>query len=146
MWEANLSNITESATKVAARYSTLSNPYRILILAILADKKRATWSDIKRVLEGYSGTVNPNTLHFHLRALMVTKMIRRWGTNDIIIYTLGDVPDDILVTIKKEIIEKLIWKDYDIQHLTPTTNEVNSNLHEKWITKSRQETFSQGPG
>lgn len=107
MWGANLSNISEPVTKVAATYSTLSHPYRILILAYLIDKGCASWSDIKRILESYSGTVNPNTLHFHLRVLKAAKMIRRFGTNDIIIYTLGDVPDNILATIVKEIIQQI---------------------------------------
>ena len=68
------------------------------------ERRQARWSEIKQALEHYSGTVNPNTLHFHLRALKGAKMVRRWGTNDKIIYTLGDIPDNILATIAKEII------------------------------------------
>lgn len=98
-----MSSIIDAVGKVASRYSALSNPYRILVLTFLIERKRARWSDIKQVLENYSGTVNPNTLHFHLKVLRGAKMIKRFGTNDNIIYTLGDIPEDILITINKEI-------------------------------------------
>lgn len=103
MYSYNMSSVIDVATKVAEKYSVLSNPNRILILAFLIDKKVGSWSDIKEVLESYSGTVNPNTMQFHLGVLRGAKMIKRLGNKENIIYTLDDIPDDILLTITKEI-------------------------------------------
>jgi len=49
---------------------TLRDPVRVLILAILmALGGEASWSDIKRSLRTIYGSINPNTMAFHLRWL-----------------------------------------------------------------------------
>ncbi|MEM3160252.1 MAG: helix-turn-helix domain-containing protein [Nitrososphaera sp.] len=99
-------NITEVASKVAERFGVLSNPYRTLILAFLLKKKKASWSEIKQFLEGHYGSVNPNTLQFHLRALIQANMVERSGSDEDIIYSLGQLPKEIQTTLSTEIIEK----------------------------------------
>jgi DNA-binding HxlR family transcriptional regulator len=102
-----MSNVADAAFKVAERYSTLSNPYRALILTYLIKKKESSWSQIKQLLEKHMGVVNPNTLQFHLRILMKLGIIGRSGSENNLLYHLDSLPKDIESTLSEEITEKL---------------------------------------
>ena len=47
-----------------------ANPLRSFIAAFIAVKEEVTWSELKGAIEKWAGHVNPNTLSFHLGALM----------------------------------------------------------------------------
>ena len=57
--------IAESSKKC----EIFANPLRSFIAAFLAVKEEATWSELKDAIEKWAGTVNPNTLSFHLGKL-----------------------------------------------------------------------------
>lgn len=102
----SMSGLAQIATKIAGKFEILSNPYRTLILAFLLKKKEASWSDIKQFLESNVGSINPNTLQFHLKALLHANMVRRSGSEDNIVYTPGIVPNEISVMLD-EVVQKL---------------------------------------
>jgi DNA-binding transcriptional ArsR family regulator len=47
-----------------------ANPLRNFIAAFIAVKEEVTWSELKAAIEKWAGPVNPNTLSFHLGALI----------------------------------------------------------------------------
>jgi DNA-binding transcriptional ArsR family regulator len=47
-----------------------SNPLRSFTAAFIAVKEEVTWSELKAAIEKWAGPVNPNTLSFHLGALI----------------------------------------------------------------------------
>lgn len=47
-----------------------ANPLRNFIAAFIAVKEEVTWSELKGAIEKWAGSVNPNTLSFHLGALI----------------------------------------------------------------------------
>lgn len=95
--------ITESANNLAAEFSTLSSPYRILIIRYLLQNREATWSEIKQFLEAHFGSLNPNTLHFHLKELIKADLIGRSDRDEKSTYVLKSVPQEISDAIKKKI-------------------------------------------
>ena len=97
---SNVENTIKHVNILSKRFANLSNDYRIAILIYLIQKKEATWSEIKQFLENMYGSINPNTLHFHLKALITSDMIRRSGSEEKSIYFLGNISDDILEAIK----------------------------------------------
>ncbi len=101
-----MSGIAQIATKIAGKFEVLANPYRTLILAFLLKNKEASWSDIKQFLESNVGSINPNTLQFHLKALLHANMVRRAGGEDNIVYMPGVVPNEISVMLD-EVVRKL---------------------------------------
>lgn len=104
-------SVIEAATKIAERFGVLSNPYRTVILAFLLERKKATWSDIKHFIEKSNmGTINPNTLQFHLKALISAGMVSRSGSENNVVYSIGDIPAEISATLDKEIVK--ILKDF----------------------------------
>lgn len=105
-----MSGIAQIATKIAGKFEVLSNPYRTLILAFLLKKKEASWSDIKQFLESNAGSINPNTLQFHLKALLHANMVRRSGSEDNIVYTPGIISDEISGMLD-EVVQKLNSKE-----------------------------------
>lgn len=101
---SNTENTLEHVNILSKRFANLSNNYRILILAYLIRKKEATWSEIKQFLENiYGSIINPNTLHFHLKALTNSDMIRWSGSEEKGVYFLGNISNDISEAIEKEI-------------------------------------------
>lgn len=88
-----LSKILKSANELAQSFSTLSNKYRILIILCLMEKKHATWTDVKQFIETKKGSINPNTLHFHLKTLTKDGYIKRSGGDTRIIYELSSIPE-----------------------------------------------------
>ena len=108
---SSIENIIQSADSLSRRFANLSNNYRILILAYLIQRKEATWSEIKQFLDNVYGSINPNTLHFHLKALINSDMIRWSGSEEKSIYLLGNIPNDISDAIKN----KIPLEDYKLE-------------------------------
>jgi DNA-binding HxlR family transcriptional regulator len=94
------SKIIEKANKITKEFTILSNVYRTLILLYLYKTKGSTWSEIKEFLQKNNGIVNPNTLHFHLKALINAGYIKRSGSEDLSIYQIDKIPSNILQEIK----------------------------------------------
>jgi hypothetical protein len=74
------------------------------------EKKHATWSDVKQFIETKMGSINPNTLHFHLKTLTQDGYIKRSGGDNKIIYELSSIPEylrkSILETKSSKVREK----------------------------------------
>jgi DNA-binding transcriptional ArsR family regulator len=64
--KVTIGNLISQASK---RCEIFANPLRAFIAAFIAAKEEATWSELKTAIEEQSGSVNPNTLSFHLGAL-----------------------------------------------------------------------------
>ena len=94
------SKIVEKANKITQEFTILSNIYRTLILLYLYKTKGSTWSEIKDFLEKNDGAVNPNTLHFHMKALINAGYIKHSGSEDLSIYQIDKIPNNILQEIK----------------------------------------------
>ena len=92
-------NIVEQANSISKQFSILSNIYRILIILYLKENKQANWSEIKDHIESNCGRLNPNTLHFHLKALLERKFIKRITIGDKFVYELDKLPTEILHAI-----------------------------------------------
>jgi DNA-binding HxlR family transcriptional regulator len=99
-------SVVEAATKISKEHSALSNVYRTMTLGYLDVKKRGSWSDIKKFLEGQVGPVNPNTLHFHLKALVENGFIVATGSQEKPVYQIGVLSPEIRQSISH--ITKLI--------------------------------------
>lgn len=57
-------------TQASKKCELFANPLRSFIAAFIAVKEEVTWSELKGAVEKWAGHVNPNTLSFHLGALM----------------------------------------------------------------------------
>ena len=62
-----LKDLIKQASK---KCELFANPLRSYIAAFIAVKEEVTWSELKGAIEKWAGHVNPNTLSFHLGALM----------------------------------------------------------------------------
>ena len=96
-------DIIEIANKITENFAVLSNVYRTLILMHLYKNDNSTWSKIKDFIEKNIGSVNPNTLHFHLKALIHAGYVKRSGSEDSSIYQIDKTPDFILQVIKESV-------------------------------------------
>lgn len=67
--------IFERARERSEKYEIFSNPLRLFIALVLFAKREATWSELKGDLEESVGSVNPNTLSFHIGRLMGTGFV-----------------------------------------------------------------------
>ncbi len=47
-----------------------ANPLRTFVAAFIEVNEEVTWSELKAAIEKWAGHVNPNTLSFHLGALI----------------------------------------------------------------------------
>lgn len=90
-----------AATGISKKFEMLSNVYRVLIVAYLLEHKEGSWSEIKHFLESRCGTVNPNTLHFHLKSLSEASFIKRVGSEDKPSYEIDQLPGEIANTVRK---------------------------------------------
>jgi hypothetical protein len=66
-----------------------------MTLTYLLSEKKGTWSDIKKFLEAHLGPVNPNTLHFHLKALIQNGFVIAVGSQEKPVYQIGELPLEI---------------------------------------------------
>ncbi|HVX02280.1 MAG TPA: hypothetical protein VHA09_03935 [Nitrososphaera sp.] len=101
------SDVIEAAKALSAEYDVMSNIYRTMITAFLRKKGEANWTDIKQFIEEYLGSVNPNTLHFHLKALIEANMIQRKGSEDRMTYSISEIPEYIAESIDSKILKKM---------------------------------------
>ena len=62
-----LENLLKQSSKQCELFS---NPLRSFTAAFIAVKEEVTWSELKAAIEKWAGPVNPNTLSFHLGALI----------------------------------------------------------------------------
>jgi len=68
--------LLREAEEMAKSHEVLANPIRVLVLAaLIALGGEGAWSDIKRALERVYGSINPNTLAFHLRKLIENGLV-----------------------------------------------------------------------
>jgi DNA-binding PadR family transcriptional regulator len=80
-----------------------SNLQRSIIVLIIAVYEEISWTELKIKVEEVSGSINPNTLSFHLKKLVESGIIRKGGTSTQPFYE---------ITSKGEYeIEKKIGKD-----------------------------------
>jgi hypothetical protein len=100
-------DVVEAAGRLSEKYGVMSNVYRMMMTAYLQKKGQASWSELKQFLEEYFGSVNPNTMHFHLKALVEAKILERKGSEDKMSYTIGTIPEYISKGISDEILTKL---------------------------------------
>ncbi len=66
---------------ISSKFEVLSNPLRLLILAIIVVREEATWSDITKSLGGFlEKDVNPNSISFHLKKLQEADYVQMSGS------------------------------------------------------------------
>ena len=92
--------IIEEATSLTKKYSLLTNIYRVLILAYLMKNGDASWTDLKSFIESLVGRPNPNTLHFHLYALVDAGVVEVYGDPEKPKYRLNSNKKDVLESVK----------------------------------------------
>jgi hypothetical protein len=100
-------DVLEAAGRLSEKYGVMSHVYRMMMTAYLQKRGQATWSELKQFLEGYFGSVNPNTMHFHLKALVDAKILDRKGSEERMSYAIGTIPEHIAKAISEEILTKL---------------------------------------
>jgi len=105
------SEILMLSQSIAKEHAPLAHQLRVTILAIVLALGRASWSDIKYVIERIYGSVNPNTLAFHIRKLIDAGYLKKSGSMETPIYE-PNVPEDVakklepLVAKVKELIRR----------------------------------------
>ena len=103
--------IKELITQASKQCELFANPLRTFIATFIAVKEEVTWSELKAAIEKWAGTVNPNTLSFHLGKLIdagfITKIdIRGQPRYRIVDDKLPEIKkllgDALLQTVKEE--------------------------------------------
>ena len=85
-----------------------SNPLRTFIALFVVAKGEASWSELKSVLEKRSGSINPNTLSFHIGKLIETDFLKKVGSESQPKYRIiEDRVPDIEKMIGKDLIKKM---------------------------------------
>ncbi len=69
-----IENLIVQASK---KCELFANPLRSFIAAFIAVKEEVTWSELKDAIEKWAGSVNPNTLSFHLGELAAAGFITK---------------------------------------------------------------------
>jgi DNA-binding transcriptional ArsR family regulator len=69
--------IEDLIAQASKKCELFANPLRSFIATFIAAKEEATWSELKSAIEKWTGTVNPNTLSFHLGELMKASFITK---------------------------------------------------------------------
>ena len=102
--------IEDLITQASKKCELFANPLRSFIAAFIAVKEEVTWSELKGAIEKWAGHVNPNTLSFHLGALInagfITKIdIRGQPRYKIVNEKLSEIKklvgEDLLQAIKE---------------------------------------------
>lgn len=95
--------ILDLCREVAREHEALSNEYRVLILALLLDMGRASWTELKRRMERILGyQLNPNFLAFHIRRLVTAGLVRREEAGREVVYT-PSIPEEY-----KQVLERVL--------------------------------------
>jgi len=87
-------NIESLIENIVKKHEALANPIRVHILSIIISLEKASWSEIKEILESIYGKVNPNTLAFHIKKLVDCGFISKEGSLESPIYT-AKIPDNL---------------------------------------------------
>lgn len=100
--------IEKLLTEASEKCEIFSNPLRSLIVSIVIVKSEVTWSELKRDLEKLVGSINPNTLSFHIGKLIDAGFLDKAGTKEQPRYKIiaQKIPE-IEVTIGKNLIQKI---------------------------------------
>lgn len=96
-----MENELTKTSALTEKYTILSSPFRLLILQYLRKKNQATWTELKDYIESKSGSLNPNTLHFHLKTLINHKYVKRKTIGEKLTYDLNIKDQKILDEIDK---------------------------------------------
>ena len=84
------------------------NPVRTFIALLTVAKGETTWSEMKKFLEKRYGSVNPNTLSFHIGRLMETGFLDKVKGEDQPRYQINENRlSEIEEMIGKDLIEKM---------------------------------------
>jgi hypothetical protein len=84
------------------------NPLRAFIALLVVAKEEATWSELKSALEKRSGSINPNTLSFHIGKLIETDFLKKVNSQSQPKYRINeDRLPDIEKMIGKDLIKKM---------------------------------------
>jgi len=94
--------------EVSKKCELFSNPLRSLIISFAFVKKEVTWSELKKDLEQITGSINPNTLSFHIGRLIDAGFLDKAGTKEQPRYKIVEekIPE-IEMTIGQTLIEKI---------------------------------------
>lgn len=71
----------------------------------LIENKEASWLEINSFLESQFNSINPNTLHFHLKSLMEANLVSHSGNDEGAMYRTNEIPSYIIEGLE-EIIKK----------------------------------------
>jgi len=93
--------LLDEIEEIARRNKALSNPFRVLVLAVIKSKGTASWYELKEIMEKFVGQVNPNTLAFHLNKLVEVGLVVRAGPERAPRYEARRVPEDVIKISKK---------------------------------------------
>jgi DNA-binding HxlR family transcriptional regulator len=75
-----------------------SNVQRSIMVLIIAIYGEISWTDLKLKVEQVSGSINPNTLSFHLKKLVESGIIRKGGTGSQPFYEITSKGNDEVET------------------------------------------------
>ena len=85
-----------------------SNPLRTFIALVLFLKREVTWSELKTDLEKSVGSVNPNTLSFHIGRLIQTGFLDKVNIEGQPKYKIKETRmSEIEGMVGKDLIEKV---------------------------------------
>lgn len=100
MASLNREELMKKVDELVRKCLALANPYRVLILAVVAARVDASWSEVKTALEALLGPVNPNTLAFHINQLVSAGYLERFGPQRSPRYRAKEVPREIEELLK----------------------------------------------
>ncbi len=96
-------NLAELIIERSKRCDLLSSPLRNYIITFIAAKGDVAWSDLKSSLEQHFGSINPNTLSFHIGVLLDAGFVDKSNING--------QPKYLIIRNKLSEIESLVGKD-----------------------------------
>lgn len=90
------------------RCEIFSNPLRMFIALVLFAKREVAWSELKSDIEKSIGSVNPNTLSFHIGRLMETGFLEKVDIEGQPKYRINeDRVSEIERVVGEDLIEKI---------------------------------------
>lgn len=85
-----MKNIQEAINEHSRKCEVLASPIRNFIAVLAAAKGEITWSSLKSSLEKIHGSINPNTLSFHIGRLIEAGFLLKAGTEEQPRYCITD--------------------------------------------------------
>ena len=100
-------DVMELVKEKVRLHETLGNFHRFIILALIALRKKASWNEIKQGIRQLCGSINPNTLAFHLNKLIDCGFVKRDSAGN---YSVVEdkLPSEVkeILPLLKEALEK----------------------------------------